>query len=288
METPVALFVFNRPDVTAQVFASIAAQKPETLLLIADGPRADRPGEVELCAKTLQIVRAVDWKCRVLTNVSANNLGCSLRVSSGLDWVFSNVEKAIILEDDCLPSPDFFRFCEEMLERYKDDPRIGLVSGDYFLGDAYQSKASYFFSRFAFIWGWAAWRRSWRHYDWAMTQFPDCEREGVLDELFEPAAAEYWKAIFREMHRNPHHTWDYQLSFAFMTAGLLNIVPSVNLVSNIGFSREDATHTRGESPLADLPVGRLPQPLTHPGFVVQARRADRLHERHVFHIQNGL
>ncbi|WP_207477611.1 tetratricopeptide repeat protein [Arenibaculum pallidiluteum] len=284
MDTPIALLVFNRPDVTAQVFARIAAQKPRTLLVVADGPRADRPGEAELCEQTRRIATAVDWDCRVLTNFSDTNLGCGLRVSSGLDWVFETVDRAIILEDDCLAGPDFFRFCEEMLDRYADDPRIGVISGNYHLSEDFRPPGSYFFSRYPFIWGWATWRRTWRHYDWRVARLAEAEREGVLDNLFDPPVAHYWKAIFRRIQADPHFTWDYQLSFALMAQGLLNIVPSVNLVSNIGFARPDATHTPHDSPLANRPCGTLPAELEHPAFVVANREADRQHARVVYGI----
>ena len=287
MDTPVALLVFNRPDVTAQVFARIAAEKPRRLLVVADGPRPDRPGEAALCAEVRRIVTNVDWDCELLTDFADRNLGCGLRVSSGLDWVFRTVERAIVLEDDCLPSPDFFRFCEAMLERYADDPRIGMISGDYFLGELYRPEASYFFSRFTFIWGWATWRRSWRHYDWTLSRLPAAERERVLENLFDRHVAEHWRQIFRRMRNDPHFTWDYQLSFSLMTQGLVNIVPSVNLVSNIGFARPDATHTPGDSPFANLPCGWLPDPLVHPEFVAPSREADRLFARHVYGIAQG-
>src|SRR5262245_26909140 len=130
MRTPVAFIVFNRPDLTERVFAEIARARPPKLLVVADGPRPDVAGEAEKCVATRAIIDRVDWQCDVLTNYSDRNLGCGRRPSSGLRWVFEQVEEAIILEDDCLPHPTFFQFCEELLERYRDDKRVMHISGN--------------------------------------------------------------------------------------------------------------------------------------------------------------
>ena len=132
LKTPVAFIIFNRPDTTERVFAEIVKAKPPKLLVVGDGPRANREGDAAKVAAARAITKRVDWPCEVLTNFSEVNLGCKVRVSSGLDWVFEQVPEAIILEDDCLPHQTFFRFCEELLERYRDDQRIGMISGDNF------------------------------------------------------------------------------------------------------------------------------------------------------------
>ena len=121
LNTPVAFLIFNRPDTTQLVFNEIAKARPPKLLVVADGARTNKSGEAELCARTREIINQVDWECEVLTNYSDSNLGCRARVSSGLDWIFKQVPEAIILEDDCLPDPSFFRFCEEMLARYRNE-----------------------------------------------------------------------------------------------------------------------------------------------------------------------
>ena len=129
LDTPVALIVFNRPEATRRVFAAVAAARPSRLLIVADAPRTDRPGERQRCEEVLKIVSAVDWPCTVETNLASENLGCRRRVKSGLDWVFSLVEEAIILEDDCLPDPSFFPYCSQLLERYRDCGQVGIISG---------------------------------------------------------------------------------------------------------------------------------------------------------------
>ena len=165
LSTPVAFIIFNRPDTTARVFAEIAKARPPKLLVVGDGPRANRDGEADRVAEARAIIKNVDWPCEVLTNFSTPNLGCKKRVSSGIDWIFEQVEEAIILEDDCLPDPSFFQFCEEMLARYRHDDRIAMISGDNFLFGQVPVPESYYFSRYCHIWGWASWRRAWKDYD---------------------------------------------------------------------------------------------------------------------------
>src|SRR5712692_5523584 len=146
LTTPVALIIFNRPETTARVFAEIAKARPSRLLLVADGPRLDHPEDVEKCTATRAIVEQVDWPCEVLTNFSEANLGCKMRPVSGINWVFENVEEAIILEDDCLPHPSFFPFCQELLERYRDDQRVMMIGGTNLLGEWRTGAQNYFFS----------------------------------------------------------------------------------------------------------------------------------------------
>src|SRR5215831_13781675 len=162
---PVALFVFNRPKLTATVYERIRAARPRRLLVVADGPRPFRPEDRQLCRATRQIVSAPDWACELLTNFADENLGCGRRMSSGLDWVFQQCSEAIILEDDCVPCESFFSFCSEMLNRYREDARIMHVSGNNFQDGRTRGRGSYFFSRYTLSWGWATWRRAWSHYD---------------------------------------------------------------------------------------------------------------------------
>lgn len=158
--TAIVFLIFNRPEETARTFAAIKAARPSTLLVVADGPRLDRAGEQELCARTRTVIDGVDWPCEVLRNFADANIGCGRRVSSGLDWAFSQVDEAVILEDDCLPDPSFFPYCDELLERYRTDERIMMVSGNNFQNGASRTWDSYYFSRLPHCWGWATWRRA--------------------------------------------------------------------------------------------------------------------------------
>jgi hypothetical protein len=275
LRTPVAFLIFNRPDTTATVFAAIAKARPATLLVVADGPRASRPGEEELCAAARAIIDQVDWPCRVLTNFSDQNLGCRRRVSSGIDWVFSLVEEAIFLEDDCLPDPTFFPFCEQMLDRYRTDPRVMHIGGTNFQGTARVSDESYYFSRHVHVWGWASWRRAWQHYDvdmpaWTWARATD----RVSDILSTPLERRAFTPFFDRVARREIDTWDTQWTVACRAQNGLSIVPARNLVSNIGF-RGDATHTSDSGhPVATMRTFPLALPLTHPAYVLADSAAD--------------
>lgn len=276
MRTPVALFIFNRPEATVKVFAEVARAKPPRLLVVADGPRADRPGEADRCAAARAVVERVDWDCELLTNYSEVNLGCMRRVAGGLDWVFATVEEAVILEDDCVPHPTFFRYCDELLEKYRDDERVMLVSGDNFLLGAKQSRDSYYFSRYGLVWGWASWRRAWRHYDVDISLWPELRGTNwLLDVHGDKKAARYWAQVLDDVRAGRIDTWDYQWLFACWASGGLCVTPSVNLVSNVGFGA-GATHTLNISPVADLPVVAMQFPLRHPPHLVRDWEADRM------------
>jgi hypothetical protein len=275
VNTPVAFFIFNRPDVTARVFAEIARARPSQLLVVADGPRPNQAGESDACTAARAIVERVDWRCEVLTNFSERNLGCKARLSSGLDWVFEKVETAIILEDDCLPHPTFFRFCEEVLEKYRDDERIMTINGHSFLPAGKTVRHSYYFSNYVHVWGWASWRRAWQFYDVQMKFWPVL-REGrwLWDHLRHKTVAEYWRNQFDEVAGGRNDTWDYQWMFTCWAQNGLAVAPAVNLVSNIGFGN-DSSHTREPtSAVAGLPVYEMPFPLSHPPYVIRDYEAD--------------
>jgi hypothetical protein len=278
MKTPIAFIIFNRPDTTEKVFEAIRQAKPSILLVIADGARKDKLGEAEKCNATRAIIDGVDWECEVRTNYSDVNLGCGKRVSSGIDWVFQEVEEAIILEDDCLPHPTFFQFCDELLEYYRHDSRIMAISGDNFQNGRKYTDASYYFSRYMHVWGWATWRRAWKHYDFTMTKWPEIKDGGFLKSVLErKELIVYWTMIFDMMHKSEIDTWDHQWAFACWNQNGLNIVPEVNLVSNIGFTA-DATHTKRDSPLANIPVCPVQFPLAHPKFVMRNAASDTFEE----------
>jgi hypothetical protein len=197
MNTPVVLIVFNRPDPTAQVFAAIREAQPSQLFLISDGPRANRPDDLEKCRAVRAVIDQVDWPCDVQTNYAEKNMGCKYRVASGLDWVFSVVEEAIILEDDCLPHPSFFKYCEELLEKYRDDRRIGIISGHNNLFGYRRSADSYYYSNIPYIWGWATWRRTWEAYDFNISLWPEVRDSNRLKDIFKHAIeVNTWTSIF--------------------------------------------------------------------------------------------
>jgi hypothetical protein len=262
--TPVVLILFKREDTTARVFEAIRAARPPKLLVIADGPRND--AEREACRRTRAIVDRVDWPCEVLRDFSDANLGCRRRIATGLDWAFGQVEEAIVLEDDCLPHPSFFRYCDELLARYRDDPRVRMISGPALQHGRQLGDATYFFSRYPMIWGWASWRRAWRDYDLAMKGWPAFRDGGGLTRLFgDPAIVAYWRNIFETLRLDDKpNTWDYQWVFSCFAHDGLIANPNVNLVTNIGHGVE-ATHTAAD------PLGHANMPLEDAGTIRHPR-----------------
>lgn len=273
LQTPVALFLFNRPEPTARVFARIAEARPRRLFLVADGPRSE--SERERCEAARQVVRRINWNCEVQRNFSDANLGCRVRMSGGIDWVFSQAEEAILLEDDCLPHPSFFRFCSELLARFRQEERIMMISGDNFQRGRRRTPSSYYFSRIPHVWGWASWRRAWHNYDVTMKNWPKLRDSGWLEAtLSDAAVANAYRRLFDDTHAGKIDTWDYQLTFAAWQTNCLSVLPEVNLVTNLGFGPE-ATHTKAcNSPDAALPVEPMEFPLRHPTHVQPCVEAD--------------
>lgn len=274
--TPVVFIIFNRPDLTRIVFEGIAKVKPEMLFIVADGPRF--PEEAKKCEQARSVINRIDWNCEVFTNFSDQNLGCGRRVSSGIDWVFSNVEEAIFLEDDCLPVESFFSYCQVLLERYRDDHRIMTISGNNFQSGQKRTAYSYHFSKYNGCWGWGSWRSAWKYYDYEMKTWPEFKKTGMLDMVCEdPYEQTFWTRLFDSMYENPDRedTWDHQWKYACWSQNGLAIEPSVNLVSNLGLGRLDATHTTGrKSLLSQIAKTQELWEIRHPPFVIRHRAAD--------------
>ena len=283
MKTPVAFIIFKRPDTTQAVFEMIRQAKPSKLLVIADGPRKDKPREAEQCATTRAIIDQVDWDCEVLTNYSDVNQGCKQRVSSGLDWVFNTVEEAIILEDDCLPDFTFFRFCEELLNEYRHDERIMMISGSNYSVEWKSAIQSYHFSFGNSIWGWASWRRAWQHYDVKMKLWFDLENKSKVRDITADEIVYHYKSRgFDLAALGKDDDWAFAWDLAKLLQSGLTIFPSANLISNLGVdytsrADEEAKLKVGFQPkISDLPLASMAFPLRKPNCVVVDKEYDRL------------
>jgi hypothetical protein len=280
LTTPVAFIVFNRPERTAEVFAAIRAARPSQLFVIADGPRGNMEADAAKCAAARAVIARVDWQCQVLRRFSDANIGLRRNISEGLEWVFDQVERAIILEDDCLPDPSFFPFCEDLLERYAQDRDVAAISGTN-LDPAHTAPpggTSYYFSTFCYIWGWATWRRAWHLCDHEMKAWPGLRSRDWLRKKWGSATAEnFWRRHFDDSYapnRDGLNTWDVAWLFTCWHHDMLTVVPRHNLVANIGFG-VDAAHTKAETRAAQLPIRPVPFPLRHPQTKVVNERADR-------------
>lgn len=261
-QTPILFIVFNRIDTAQQVFEAIRKVQPKKLYIACDGPRKYKVGEVEACLQTRRLASQVDWPCQVKTLFLDKNLGPSLGPYTFIKWFFEQEEQGIILEHDCLPHPDFFPYCEELLDKYKDNQNIGAISGPNFIPDT-QSPYSYSFTIYNHIWGWATWRRTIDKYTLDLSDISTKELNDMLKRNF-PSFKErlYWKTIFKQIRKKEIPTWDYYLTFCLWFNNLLAISPTKNLVANIGFGEGAVNTTDKNSPLANRPVYPI-MPLTH-------------------------
>ena len=277
LKTAVLFLVFNRPDTTKQVFEAIRKAKPPQLYIAGDGPRGNINGESEKIQEIRDyVLKNIDWPCDVKTLFRDKNLGCKMAPNSAIDWFFENVEEGIILEDDCLPHPTFFRFCEELLERYRNDERVMSISGNNHQFGRIRTNCSYYFSRYRHTWGWATWRRAWRYSDVNMTLWPEIkDGKWLLDLLGDRKAVRYWTSMFDRVYQGKiMDAWDYQWTFVCWIQNGLAILPNVNLITNIGFG-EDSTHTKDEnSKFANIKNQPMVFPLSHPPYIIRDSAAD--------------
>ncbi|PRY13321.1 hypothetical protein CLV24_106236 [Pontibacter ummariensis] len=240
-KVPVLLVTFNRPECTAKVISKIKEIKPEKLFIFSDGPRYNKEGEKELVYKcrTLLDSRIFDWNCEVYTKFSDINLGCGKGVSSAISWAFERVDRLIILEDDCVPDLSFFEFCSKMLSKYEHDERVMHVSGTRWNEEFKVSQTNYFFSIIGHVWGWATWRRAWKQYNYKMQDWNKVQTQKKLLQLFEHRIhAQYWLDNFERIYNSNDtvygSTWDYQWQYTLFKNNGLAIVPSTNLITNVG------------------------------------------------------
>jgi len=277
LETPVALFVFNRPATTRAVLEAVASARPKSLLVVADGPRSERSNDQDLCRETRRLIDDVSWPCDIVTNYSDDNLGCDERIVSGLDWVFSRVDRAIVLEDDCVPDVTFFPFCEELLDRYSDDRRVYTVRGFSPVRPRRPTDTSYHFSRINHTWGWATWARAWRHYDREMRRWRELRETNWLHDRMPTAAhAQVVKRLFDERYAG-EHSWDYQWEYSALVQDGVAAVPNCNLVRNVGFGPGGTHLVDPSARMAAIASKTSPMafPLRHPTEVTVSRETDR-------------
>lgn len=282
METAILFIVFNRLDTVEKVFDRIKGAKPKRLYISADGARKDRENELQKCEEVRNFILSnIDWDCEVKTLFREENLGCKFALKTALDWFFENEEQGIILEDDCLASPDFFNYAETLLNKYKDDKRIMMISGDNFQNGKVWGDGSYYFSKICHIWGWATWRRAWQLYDIEMKAFPEFVKENKIQDVFPHQSIQwYWLKNFNRVYNGSiTSTWDYQWAFAITLNNGLCIAPNVNLIQNIGFC-ENSTHTNFNGDDYSIPVGEMKE-IIHPTCFVPFNKADEYeHEVH--------
>ena len=282
--TPVLFLIFNRPEATEQVFSAIKKAQPNRLYIAADGPRSEYPDEENHCKIARTIATNVDWDCEVKTLFRDQNLGCRLAVSQAIEWFFENEPEGIILEDDCIPSQSFFLFCQELLELFRNDENVGAICGFYSNELDYKPSASYFFSRYLRVWGWAGWRRTFEGYDSQIKNQlgkNNTWKSNIFNRTdFLPI--QYFQKAFEAVANGEIDTWDTQLQYLLWGKEQMVIVSSKNLIKNIGWSQ--GAHTLVKDHSHELPTSEIQFPLTRPETQDRDLKADRIIERKSYRI----
>ena len=283
LSVPISFHIFNRPDSTRKVFEAIRSVRPEKLFVTADGPRADIASDAQKCSETRAIIDSIDWDCDLVTRFSDENRGSFESTSEGMTRVFQEVDRAIFLEDDCIPHPTFFRYCHELLDYYENDERVALIAGTNFLFGKHATPYSYHFSRYTHMWGWAAWKRTWDKVDLEMQNWPAFRDAGGLNARFRNKhEILYWQGIMQGMYEGktgPH--WDYLLILSMFINNSLAVKPAVNLINNSGFG-EESTHFRSKTLMHEVATTAMEFPLSHPPGINRHVAADDYVEARVF------
>ncbi|PMQ01812.1 MAG: nucleotide-diphospho-sugar transferase [Dictyoglomus sp. NZ13-RE01] len=276
---PILFIVFNRLDTTKKVFDQIRKIKPPKLYIASDGPRNESEKLKVLQVREF-IMKNIDWSCEIKTKFREKNLGVGFGPNDAITWFFSEEESGIILEDDCLPSISFFEFCNELLDLYKNNKKVGVIQGfNPFPRENYLY--SYFFSKYDLKWGWATWRDRWEYQDMYTIDWPQVKKSNFLSKISRGnrLVKLYWELVFDQIHRNPSLAWDVQFTYQILKRNLLTIVPKKNLILNIGY-REDASSTKWEIPkhIKLLNLDEIEFPLIHPQEIKTCEEYDNLVE----------
>lgn len=276
VKTPIALVVFNRPEFTKQVFDVVKKAKPYKLYIIQDGAREENDSDVVRRKQVAEVFNAIDWDCDVKWNVSEVNLGCCKRPYTGFSWVFEQEETAIFLEDDCIPSLDYFKFCDYVLEKYKNDTRVMLVSGTNIQGTWKRENYSYHFSSLGGIHGWASWRRAWKYYDVEIKGWDDPVIKSLVEQNMNKRLYVSRQPVYDRLMGNSEKSsaWDFQWGFARMIQNGLAIVPCENMIKNIGYCADSTHTTSAKCKEANIALGALKFPLVDPPFVMVDKEYD--------------
>lgn len=284
MKTPIVIVIFNRPYHTQRVLESLRPIKPETIFVVSDGPRDSIIQDQNNCAEARRLFEKIDWKCDLIKKYSDVNLGCFKNVSLGLDWAFSQTEEAIILEDDCIADPSFFQYCEVLLEKYKQEPKIGVISGNNFQNGHLRGDSSYYYSIFNHLWGWATWKRAWELFDPLMNDWISGKDHVWFKKLWShyPKGENYWRKCFDQVSQNKIDSWGYRWTYSCWKNNLLTTIPQTNLVTNIGFGPQ-STHTKNKYDIsANLRTKSIKLPLEHPLLIEKNKEADIYTQKTIF------
>lgn len=274
MKSSVLLITYKRFSTTQKVFNAIKKAKPPKLYFVnnAPSPNADENERIQI-SQIRELVNSIDWDCNVKTLFRENHLLTMDSITSSIDWFFENEDEGVIFEDDCLPDQSFFNYCDSLLDFYRNDNSIFIISGAN-VEPNIEFDNSYRFSKYPHIWGWASWSNRWSLYDKHISQWNSNKLRWFINNEFTLKEKFYWATIFNKLKMNKINTWDYQLLFTTWINNLNNIIPRSNMISNIGFG-EDANFTNNANdPCANQPVTKTKAPLKHSTSKVKHKSLD--------------
>ena len=282
LKTPILLIAFNRPDHVRRVLSEIRKQKPTELYVCQDGAREGNESDRIKCQEVRDVVKELTSAYKAShalftlhTLYQSKNLGCGPGPAAGITWFFENVEQGIVMEDDCLPHPDFFGYCQGLLERYKDDDQVKFINATLY-DDSWHCKDSYGFSHYMITGAWASWRSTWQGFDLDLHNLnARVFRKHVMNLTDSRVEANWWYAKVLEIQhdKDKKSYWDYQMQIHLFNTNAVTIHPAVNLITNIGFD-EEGTHTWSNDGRGNRPVYSI-LPLQHPQTISVDVKADR-------------
>ena len=280
---PVLFLIFNRKEVTKQVFEQIRKIRPKYLYVAADGPRANKVADKLNCEETRAIINQIDWDCELKTLFRNNNLGCGPAVASAIDWFFDNVEEGIILEDDCFPDLSFFSYCKELLEKYRNTDIVKFIGGNNFQNGNIRGNESYYFSRYPTSWGWAGWRRSWKLFNHDISEAKQSIQDGNLNSIFNSKQEkEHWKNSLEMANTDGKGIWDFHFYYAIWKNNGYCITPNKNLVINLGFFDGGTHYFLKDSTKTNPKCETISIPLIHPNTIEINKEADKYTFHHFY------
>jgi len=282
--TPVLIIIFNRPDFVKKLIDILRQVEPFKIYVVADGPRESVITDQDKCYQARDQIDKIDWECDVYKKYSDTNLGCGKNPSEGITWGFESSDELIILEDDCMPSIDFFKYCDELLDLYRTDQRIMMISGNNHTLGQFNFNYSYEFSHHTQTSGWATWNRAWSKYDLNISKWPEIRTlDWLKDRTGSIKAAEFWYKIFDMCYRKElASAWDYQWTFCCWINEGLNIIPNVNLVTNVGFSESGTHEVDPDHPIAEVSVSPLTFPLNHNPKFENNKKLNKIIQRIIY------
>ena len=264
LTTPILFLTYKRFDTAKKVFDSIKKAQPKKLYFVSNAPKNNDFEEYKKISKVRSLVDQIDWDCNVITLFREEYLDVKQSITNSIDWFFLLEEKGIILEDDCVPVQSFYTFCQDLLSYYENDNEVYSIGGCCFFEDLNLPENEYRFSKHAYIWGWATWRRAWKKYDLKMSQWPNYKNTKSFKSIFRNKLIRYyWINIFNSVYRGQINTWDYQWVYSVWLNNGITIIPNRNLITNIGFGNDSNFTNDKNSIEANMKVSEVKFPLKH-------------------------